>query len=211
MNGIFWWKLLSLICRDALIINVDESSFSRSAKSNYSWLPKEKSSSIIHNTILGRCSLILGIWINGKIIGSITTQTVKREDFHYFLRRLRGVIIASGEFHNREIWLLMDNASIHTSETTITEWRGLGFKLLFVPPYSPQYAPVENAFGAIKSHIRSSNRLNVINYNKSSGFEWILRAVGSLKKDSVCGMWRNLIIEAKKTIKLRCERSRDAP
>ena len=211
MNGIFWWKLLSLICRDALIINIDESSFSRSVKSNYSWLPRGKGSSIIHNTILGRCSLILGIWIDGKIIGSITTQTVKREDFHYFLRRLRGALIASGKFHNRQIWLLMDNASIHTSETTITEWRCLGFRLLFVPPYSPQYAPVENAFGAIKSHIRSSSRFNAINYDKSSGIEWILRAVGSLRKESVRGMLRNLIIEAKKTIKLRCERSRDAP
>ena len=107
MNGIFWWKLLSLICRDAPIINIDESSFSRSVKSNYSCLPRGKGSSIIKNTILGRCSLILGIWIDGKIIGSITTQTVKREDFHYFLRRLRGAIIASGKFHNRQIWLLM--------------------------------------------------------------------------------------------------------
>ena len=98
MNGIYWWKLLSLICRDALIINIDESSFSRSVKSNYSWFPRGKGSSIIHNTILGRCSLILGIWIDGKIIGSITIQTLKRENFHYFLGGWEGLLLQSASF-----------------------------------------------------------------------------------------------------------------
>ena len=28
MIGIFWWKLLSIICRFELIFNIDESSFS---------------------------------------------------------------------------------------------------------------------------------------------------------------------------------------
>ena len=150
-------------------------------KSNYSRLPRCQGWSIIHNTILDRCSLIPWIWIHVKVIILITTLTVISEDIHYFLRNSRVALIAGGNFHNRLIWLLMNNSSIHTSETTSTEWRGFDFRLLFVALYSPQYAPVENVFGKIKSHIRSSSRFNVISYDKLSGIEWIFRAVGSFR------------------------------
>ena len=48
-KGLFYTELLRMIHREELIFNVDEWSFTRSLKSNYSWLPIGKSSSLIND------------------------------------------------------------------------------------------------------------------------------------------------------------------
>ena len=49
--------------------------FNRSLKSEYSWLPKGKTSSIINNFAKGRYSMISAILTNGEFICSIIDET----------------------------------------------------------------------------------------------------------------------------------------
>jgi hypothetical protein len=57
-------------------------------------------------------------------------------------------------FPGPESVLLMDNASIHHSETVADLCADVGVKLMFLPAYSPDLAPVEKVFFNIKSWIR---------------------------------------------------------
>ncbi|CEL60039.1 hypothetical protein RSOLAG1IB_12299 [Rhizoctonia solani AG-1 IB] len=50
--------------------------------------------------------------------------------------------------------LVMDNASIHKTRGIRELVEARGCRLLYLPPYSPELNPIEEAFSTIKAHIR---------------------------------------------------------
>ena len=77
--------------------------------------------------------------------------------------------------------IIMDNARIHHDNEFIEFLEGLECRVVFLPPYSPDFNPIETAFSTIKSWIRhnrdfmedrKSTRLN-------SSHEWISRMPSS--------------------------------
>jgi DDE superfamily endonuclease len=50
--------------------------------------------------------------------------------------------------------LLLDNARIHHSEEIAELVKGYGCRIEYLPPYSPDYQPIEQAFSVIKSHLK---------------------------------------------------------
>jgi transposase len=47
--------------------------------------------------------------------------------------------------------IIMDNARIHHDNDLVELIEGLGCRVVFLPPYSPDYNPIEMAFSTIKS------------------------------------------------------------
>ena len=60
--------------------------------------------------------------------------------------------------------IIMDNARIHHDNNLVELIEGLGCRVVFLPPYSPDYNPIETAFSTIKSWIRH-NRDFIEAYN----------------------------------------------
>jgi len=50
--------------------------------------------------------------------------------------------------------VVMDNLSVHKGARTRALIEGAGCRLLFLPPYSPDFTPVELAFSKVKAHLR---------------------------------------------------------
>lgn len=50
---------------------------------------------------------------------------------------------------------LMDNVAFHRNKNVIKAIEKEGHLVLYTPPYSPQFNPIENIFGIIKTHIRN--------------------------------------------------------
>jgi len=57
------------------------------------------------------------------------------------------------EKQNKQV-IIMDNASIHRSKKVREVIENAGHILLYLPPYSPDYNPIENVFGTIKKILR---------------------------------------------------------
>lgn len=53
--------------------------------------------------------------------------------------------------------IVMDNARIHHNADLISLLEGLGCRVIFLPPYSPDYNPIETAFSIIKSWIKRNS------------------------------------------------------
>jgi transposase len=51
--------------------------------------------------------------------------------------------------------VVMDNASIHKEKEIRPLLEKVGAKLVFLPPYSPDFSPIENCWSKVKSCIRS--------------------------------------------------------
>ena len=52
--------------------------------------------------------------------------------------------------------MVMDNLSVHKSETVRELIEGAGAHLLYLPPYSPDFNPIEEAFSKIKNLIHKA-------------------------------------------------------
>lgn len=48
----------------------------------------------------------------------------------------------------------MDNARIHHHEDITALVESYGCRIEYLPPYSPDYSPIELAFSVIKAHLR---------------------------------------------------------
>ena len=59
-------------------------------------------------------------------------------------------------FPNKNSVLVMDNAKIHHDKEMINVIERIGCKVLFLPPYSPDYNPIEIAFSTLKKWIKQN-------------------------------------------------------
>ncbi len=50
--------------------------------------------------------------------------------------------------------LVMDNARIHHDNDLVTAIEDIGGRVLYLPPYSPDFNPIETAFSALKSWLK---------------------------------------------------------
>ena len=68
------------------------------------------------------------------------------------------------EYPNKNSVIVMDNAKIHHDEKLVESIEQMGCKVLYLPPYSPDYNPIETAFSGIKLWLKR-NRVFVENCN----------------------------------------------
>ncbi len=52
--------------------------------------------------------------------------------------------------------VIMDNLSSHKGPTIREAIEAAGAELLFLPPYSPDFNPIEKAFSKLKAHLRKA-------------------------------------------------------
>jgi len=62
-------------------------------------------------------------------------------------------------FPGKNSVLVMDNAKIHHDEEMINLIERIGCRILFLPPYSPDYNPIELAFSTLKAWFKGNRDL----------------------------------------------------
>ena len=199
-KALFCTELLSLIFKKEIVINIDESSFERSIKRHYSWLPKGKSCAIINDRLIGKATLILATWSNSKWFAMAIVGTVDSIKFCIFMKFLELIIKSEQDDSIKPPTIIVDNAKTHTSNLTKEIVSKLIFKTRFLVPYWPEIAPVEQAFGIIKSKLRSNDIPKTINFDKDEGIRLILNLLASISHASWEKMWIKVIQEAKATL-----------
>ena len=70
--------------------------------------------------------------------------------FEGYLREMLVAALRKGDV------VVMDNLSVHKSETVRELIEGAGAEVLYLPPYSPDFNPIEEAFSKIKNLIRKA-------------------------------------------------------
>lgn len=51
--------------------------------------------------------------------------------------------------------MILDNCPIHKGETVAAFIQAVGANVIFLPPYSPEFSPIENCWSKIESLLRS--------------------------------------------------------
>ena len=185
---IFRWKLMNRIFEDRLVFNIDESSFGRSIRTNYSWLPKSQNSGIINTMCSGRLTLIWGLANSDSWMCMTIDKTTTTKDFGVYMYILRSYINKCDDMKLKVITAVVDNTSIHLTSLSKSLWRCLNIELLGLPQYCPHLAPVELIFGMTKRILIRQVSKEGVDFSKPEGQTAIIRALESLTNQKAFNM-----------------------
>jgi transposase len=131
------------------LIFLDESGFRLGTPPNYGWAP-------IGEKSLGRATH--GDWCNMTMLGAIALDgwrgfvtidaPTDGDVFFAFVQQQLVPNLRAGDI------VVMDNLNVHKSPDAIEAIRAAGATVLFLPPYSPEYNPIEKAWAKLKEILR---------------------------------------------------------
>lgn len=93
-------------------------------------------------------SIISAISINEIMAAVYTSGSVNGEVFLHFLEHSLGPNLRSNQT------VILDNVSFHKVKGVKELVESTGAKVLYLPPYSPDFSPIENMWSKIKSYLR---------------------------------------------------------
>ena len=94
-------------------------------------------------------TLIAALGIDGIVCSTTVDGAVNGDLFEAFVRRVLVPHLRPGDT------VVMDNLSSHKRASTIRRIEETGAVVEFLPPYSPDYNPIENVFSKVKNTLRT--------------------------------------------------------
>ena len=90
---------------------------------------------------------------DGMLEYDLTTDTVNAEKFIDFIR---GHLIPNMQpFPAKHSNLILDNFAVHHSHDVKTLLNSFGIPVFFLPPYSPDYNPIDEFFSYVKYYLKA--------------------------------------------------------
>ena len=142
IKWLFSVRLTKRIASNSLLINIDESIFSRNTKRHYSWFRIGENCSINNTKFSNSISVIAGICSNGTAYCWFVDETITSKLFLEYLRRMIYYIDHDMQVQLLNCLIIMDNCSIHRSKPVYDFLKEQKLKTHFLVPYCPELAPV---------------------------------------------------------------------
>lgn len=95
-------------------------------------------------------TVIAGLAHHGMIAPFVMNGPINRIAFETYIERVLIPELRPGDV------VIMDNLSSHKGERTRHLIEQAGATLKFLPPYSPDFNPIENAFAKLKAYLRKA-------------------------------------------------------
>jgi transposase len=95
-----------------------------------------------------RLSVVGALTVEGFLGGLEVTGTVNGDVFEAFIEQIVIPHLRPGTV------VLLDNATFHHGEDLRAKMEATGARVLFLPPYSPEYNPIEACWSKLKAWIR---------------------------------------------------------
>lgn len=90
--------------------------------------------------------------------------------------------------HNPQSIVVMDNASIHHVERVHEIIAGVGARLMFLSPYSPDLMPLEEVFAKVKAVLKANDSVYI---STDTLEQFIKLAFSTVTKDNCLGYIRH--------------------
>ena len=150
-------------------MNIDEWSFNKEINWWDSCIPKDCTSAIINQTIVGSVNIIAVFCSNRDFLCSLYHNEV----FWDFIKLLKYSLSKLKIDLNFLTIFILDNVSYHRFAQTVDWLKYHEIYVEFLPPYCPTFAPMETLFKYIKSDVREIGTENTINFNEECEVEVI--------------------------------------
>jgi len=99
-----------------------------------------------------RYSVLPALTIDGYMAVRVVEGSIDGSEFFDFV--VREVLPHMNEFPGQNSVMVIDNCSTHKSEALREVVEASGCLLIFLPPYSPDFNPIEESFSCLKAFLR---------------------------------------------------------
>ena len=189
IRGLFAVKFSKQIKKETLLINIDESSINRSTKEKYSWGFKGTPIEAKNVWFRGSVSMVMAICSNGSWINFVINETINSENFMWFLKIMNSWLESNNLFGYSRALIILDNWSIHKSSNTKSLFKKMKHLVFYIPPYTPDFSPVEMSFSLIKRSLYRICKSKPDMLTLKENYAKIFDALVTVKSDSVRRMF----------------------
>jgi transposase len=95
-------------------------------------------------------TFVAGLRRTGIVAPMVLDGPINRKAFHAYVDQILVPDLAPGDI------VIMDNLASHKGATVRALIEAAGARLLYLPPYSPDFNPIENAFAKLKALLRKA-------------------------------------------------------
>ena len=153
LKCLFSAKMSQYLSKYEILVNIDESSFSRRTKLDYSWQKKGQPWKLINIGFRNSSSLISAMTTTGKVFVAITIGSVNTSVFIKYLSVLKKFTKAKEKKFLNKCLIIIDNAVIHRSKKLQEYVNENDIRVAYIPPYMLDLTPIERLFGKLKHSI----------------------------------------------------------
>ena len=133
------------------LVFIDETWASTNMARRYGWAPRgERLRLGIPHGHWKTTTFVAGLTLQGMIAPFVLDGPINGEAFETYIERVLVVSLHPGHI------VIMDNLSSHKSQRVHDLIQAAGASLLYLPPYSPDFNPIENAFAKLKALLRKA-------------------------------------------------------
>jgi transposase len=95
-------------------------------------------------------TFVAGLRLSGMAAPMVLDGPINRDAFQAYVDQILVPELNPGDV------VIMDNLGSHKGPAIRAAIEAAGARLLFLPPYSPDFNPIENAFSKLKAHLRAA-------------------------------------------------------
>ena len=95
-------------------------------------------------------TFVAGLRNTGMVAPMVIDGPINRDAFTVYVTQVLVPELSPGDI------VIMDNLSSHKGQAIRDVIEAAGADLLFLPPYSPDFNPIEKAFSKLKAHLRKA-------------------------------------------------------
>lgn len=95
-------------------------------------------------------TFVAGLRLTGIVAPFVLNGPINRHAFEIYVEKVLAPDLRPGDI------VIMDNLSSHKGGRVRALIDAVGAKLLYLPPYSPDFNPIENAFAKLKALLRKA-------------------------------------------------------
>jgi transposase len=133
------------------LVFVDEMGTNTSLSPLYAWAPTgERTSCSVPRNRGPNTTLLSSMTLEGMGTSLAVEGATNREVFEAYVQRVLAPTLRPGQV------VVMDNLSAHKGDRVKELIEERGCQLLYLPPYSPDFNPIEEAFAKIKALVRKA-------------------------------------------------------
>jgi transposase len=133
------------------LIFIDESGLSTKMARLRGWAPKgERCRAAIPHGHWKTITFVGGLTLTGFVAPMLLDGPMDGESFLAWIEQMLAPTLRPGDI------VVMDNLAAHKVAGVKLAIEACGADLYYLPPYSPDLNPIENAFAKLKAHVRKS-------------------------------------------------------
>jgi transposase len=133
------------------LVFVDEMGTNTSLSPLYAWAPRgERVSCSVPRNRGPNTTLLSSMSVEGMGTSLAVEGATNREVFETYVQRVLAPTLRPGQV------VVMDNLTAHKGDRVKELIEEQGCELLYLPPYSPDFNPIEEAFSKIKGLVRKA-------------------------------------------------------